>query len=255
MHAREVVLAEARIQGLLRRNQKGGAWREKLLTLTAPHVAHHSIAERIRLLREAWPHFLKRFNRWQRERGSHGTTRWLRNFEWTPASDGRGHPHCHVWIFSQYLPRNLLLEWWSAALLLVGYESADLECLVIDVRAVTNGERSAYELIKYMTKDITTDGTKIAPELFSEVYCALDGKRTTQASSGFMKLAVRRTECACGACGWFSVRIVAAESSYERLPTNARATSTTARPLDSPRSLWPRIVVRDSSARGGYDRS
>lgn len=47
-----------------------------------------------------------------------------------------------------------------------------------------------HELIKYLTKDITANGAKLAPELCAEVYKALDGQRSTQASRGFIGRAV-----------------------------------------------------------------
>lgn len=200
--ARAIVLKEAARAGLLRSNRRGGRWGEKLMTLTAPHLEGHNIEDRIALVRAAWPLFLKMFNQFLRDRGAHHDARWFRNFEWTPAIDGRGHPHCHVWIFSPFIPRDLIIEWWRASLIRAGYAEADLRHLMIDIRAMTNGEKGANEVIKYMTKDLVADGSRIDPALYARVYCALDGVRTTQGSRGFIKLAERKSACACGACGW-----------------------------------------------------
>jgi hypothetical protein len=72
----------------------------------------------------------------------------------------------------------------------------------VDVREVRDGEGSAREVIKYLTKDIDSDGRKIAPELYAPVYEALDGSRVTQATTGFMALAVDEREAfICPHCG------------------------------------------------------
>jgi hypothetical protein len=71
--------------------------------------------------------------------------------------------------------------------------------VIIDLRVVL-ADGAEHELIKYLTKDITANGSKLAPELYAEVYKALDGQRSTQASRGFMGRGVeekRACECGC----------------------------------------------------------
>lgn len=95
--------------------------------------------------------------------------------------------------------------WWRRALQRAGHHTDVVP--VVDVREVADGERGAYEVIKYVTKDINSDGEKLAPELYAELYKALDATRTTQASRGFVALGKRDACCAsCGAHA-FQVRI------------------------------------------------
>ena len=76
------------------------------------------------------------------------------------------------------------------------------EALVTDVREVQGGKEAVREVIKYMTKDIDSDGRRISPRLYAPVYEALDGVRVTQATSGFMALAaVDRIGTTCPHCG------------------------------------------------------
>jgi hypothetical protein len=209
--ARAKALNIGRSMGLLRSARRGGRWSEKMVTLTAPHAARHSVRERIMLVRTAWTHFLKSFNAFLRMKGAHGEAQWLRNIEWTPGSDGRGHPHIHVWFFGPFLPQGLLQAWWVEALADVGYHAEELEHVLPHVIAMRGTERDAHEVIKYIVKDIVADGSKVSPQVFAEVYKSLDGVRTTQGARGFLKLADRPEgrACACGALGCFTVRISA----------------------------------------------
>lgn len=212
--ARLVVLDTASAAGLLSHDRCGGRYSEKLVTLTAPACVDASIRGRIDIVRDAWKYFLKDFNGWLRERDANRDAHWFRNFEWTPGADHRGHPHIHFWFFGPYLPRDFIETWWLDALRCVGRPVAKV---IVDIRAVTDGESGANEVIKYITKDITEDGEKIDPELFAEVYAALDGARTTQASRGFLKLGHR--EACCLTCGTiaptFSVSVINAPASSD----------------------------------------
>jgi hypothetical protein len=209
--ARAVVLEQAKKRGLLHPKRPGGAYSEKLLTLTVPHVREHDVATRIGFVMGAWPYFLKALNAWLRERGA-GGTEWLRHAEWTIGDDEQGHPHWHVWFFGPYLPRERLLAWWSEALVRVGFaaelgplgQRELLGGLVVDIRAVRggdveDGEGIVTEVIKYMTKDIVARGTYVAPATYARVYESLDGRRPLQASRGF--LALGRQEPCCMQCG------------------------------------------------------
>jgi hypothetical protein len=194
--ARAAAVSEATRRGLLNPSHRS-RWSEKFLTLTAPHFPHHSIAERIEIVMRAWARFLRLLNAYWKARGVR-SAEWFRVFEWTPGvSDHLGHPHLHVWILSPYLPRDDIELWWRQAL----DEQIDgvrLERVIIDIREVHN-DGAERELIKYLTKDITANGDKVAPELYAEVYKALDGHRSTQASRGFIaKAKVEKRACECG---------------------------------------------------------
>jgi hypothetical protein len=198
--ARVAVLIAARARGLLRSLRRGGRFCEKFLTLTAPHVAGDTIAGRIDRMFEAWGYFLKRLNTHFRERCIR-SAEWFRAFEWTFGnSDGVGHPHIHVWIFSLFLPPDLIRDWWSRSLIEAGCPPHLATRPIVDIRAVHGRDGGARELIKYLTKDITRTGDTVAAEVYAEVYKALDTRRALQASRGFMGRAKReQSVCACGA--------------------------------------------------------
>lgn len=194
--ARAAAVADATARGLFRTNQRGGRWSEKFLTLTAPHDPRDTIAVRIEHVLKAWPRFLRKLNAIWKRNGVR-SAEWFRVFEWTPGSDELGHPHLHVWILSPFLPREDVEHWWREALAEeTGYVRTDP--VIIDLREVLS-DGAEHELIKYLTKDITANGTKLAPELYAEVYKALDGQRSTQASRGFMgRAVVEKQACECG---------------------------------------------------------
>ncbi|MGC4088725.1 MAG: hypothetical protein QM756_12670 [Polyangiaceae bacterium] len=194
--ARDVVVARAAARGLLREFRPRGRWGERFLTLTMPHGVR-SIRERIALALDAWPVFLRLFNAYLDGRDLQ-SVEWFRVFEWTPGADGFGHPHFHVWIFSPFIHVNSVCEWWRHALESVGGEVVDH--VVVDLRAVTEPSDASNELIKYMLKDISANGEKLAPELFAAVFAALKGRRMRQASRGFMGLSSKvKPCCECGA--------------------------------------------------------
>ena len=123
--------------GLRRRFRKGGAYTEKMLTLTVPHfgladarpckrgegvreLARDDLHARIVALWLAWPKFNRRVVEHLRERGEDHFA-WHRSFEWTPAVDGIGHPHFHVYWFSPFVHIDLIRQWWADALREVGW--------------------------------------------------------------------------------------------------------------------------------------
>jgi hypothetical protein len=220
LSARWKVLGAARVGGLLRHDRKGGRYSEKLVTLTMPHVERLGVRERIDTIKAAWPIFLKQFNVWLRGRHAAERSHWLRNFEWTPGEDEKGHPHIHFWFFGPYLPAKeesaaRVKYWWRIALMRVGLTREETESMLYpDVRAIRDGEAGAAEVVKYMTKDLvkSRDGKGkpelIAPARYAPVYESLDGKRVTQGSRGFLKLADKAKSCGgCGATGMFRVKV------------------------------------------------
>ncbi|MEO7034460.1 MAG: hypothetical protein ABI548_11200 [Polyangiaceae bacterium] len=197
--ARAEVLREAGRRGLLHPFRRKGPFGEKFLTLTAPHVRGDSITKRIERVFRAWPLFLRLLNDYFREH-TIKSAEWFRVFEWTPGDDDRGHPHIHAWLFSPFLPIEQLREWWSAALRDVGCPLSAEQNAIIHIEQIRDEDGGARELIKYLTKDITAGGERVSPTLYAEVYMALDGRRVTQASKGFMGRAEREgRRCECGA--------------------------------------------------------
>lgn len=193
--ARTEVIRRANERGLFRPLQRGGRWGERFVTLTVPHAAL-SVSARIDIAFDAWPVFLKLLNQHFVDIGVK-SVEWLRVFEWTPGTDGLGHPHFHLWMFSQYLEQELLRDFWQRALFRVGCGAA---APIVHVEAVTDGQSAARELIKYMLKDITANGSKIPPVVFARVYEALAQRRMRNASKGFMGLAKGAKPCCdCGA--------------------------------------------------------
>lgn len=216
--ARADVLKGAEHRGLVRPFRRGGPFGEKFLTLTAPHVRGDTIAKRIERVFGAWPKFLRTLNRYFRERTIR-SAEWFRVFEWTPGDDEHGHPHIHVWLFCPFLPIEQLREWWSDALREVGCPLQEDQCAIVHIEQVRDEEGGARELIKYLTKDITAGGERVSPILYAEVYMALEGRRVTQASKGFMGRAKREAHrCDCGAALPLDVRRV-------RKPANEEAGS------------------------------
>ena len=130
-----------RVRRIGRRMRGHGAYSDKLVTFTVPHVG--TAAERIEWLRRAQ----ERFGRWWADhmprdiagkkpglvwqqtsheaRGGHWRIArpeerlgyaWLRSIEWKQSADGEGHPHAHVWALCPYLPQRELTRAWRRAL-------------------------------------------------------------------------------------------------------------------------------------------
>lgn len=199
--ARAAVLASAARRGLLA-PRRGGRYSEKFLTLTSPPLTGDSVASRIARTAEAWVIFRRWLKKYCKSRGA-PTLEWFRVLEWTPGkSDGFGHPHLHLWLFSCFLDVEALRDAWRLALIKAGAPSESCRVVIIDIQEFEpRGGRGAQELIKYLTKDIDENGKKISPEVYAEVYKAFDGRRITQASRGFMALGEQEAmRCECGAC-------------------------------------------------------
>lgn len=171
-HERQARFAEARVRALsvasrlghLRANRPGGAWTEKLLTLTVPHVqwadewardfvlevtTEHTakgggdeaieVVLRVELLRRAWRVFsVKWLQPWARRvrKVSRGRVRWYRALEVTPGADLLGHPHFHVWMLCPFMERDMVQDAWNQAVAAVvgaPYPGGDV---VMDIKQV-----------------------------------------------------------------------------------------------------------------------
>jgi len=213
VRAREAVLADAAARGLLRAIRRGGAWSEKLLTLTTPRLPGDTIPGRITRVLDAWKGFVRPLQAWQREHQV-PSLEFFRVLEWTCGDDGCGHPHLHVWLFSPFLDRDVVVEWWRNALQHAAGTVIDTQPIVDIRKADFHVEQ---ELIKYLTKDIDEHGHKIAPELYAQVYCALDCRRSLQASRGFMQMAdISQQRCKCGS----TLRRLVVRKSTHSIATN-----------------------------------
>lgn len=202
--ARNVVLANAREELRLRPDRPGGRWGERMVTLTVPHDPSHSLEERFCYLLDAWPHFLRSLNDWLREKGIGKGTReqvsahpgryvhWYKVVEWVPAQDDEsGHPHFHVWFYSPWLEQSLLQVWWQRALEQVGFGDASQ---VLPYIEYCYGDPSK-ELVKYIFKDIDSDGSKVSPLVMAKLYECRDRKRFAQGSRGFIQLGESEPSC------------------------------------------------------------
>lgn len=239
----------ARRAGLLLKNRKGGAYSERHIVLTAPHVVirgqtgaadrQATARRRIELMFEAWRDFSRAMQAWYRRRKEREAIIY-RAFEWTPGADGMGHPHFHLWNFGPYLAEGLLRAWWSRALARVGVVVAP-ESVVITVRRIwarpvefirevrkPSGvvfqrkttrvllDVAGDDLLRYLegwcvaTIDPATR-ERCGDDVIAGVYCALEGRRLTQASAGFLGEADARLVTACD-CGALAPRYVVVES-------------------------------------------
>lgn len=139
--ARGRALIDGARYGLTREIRKGGRYTEKMLTLTIPHcdlveasgeiarVGLSTLQARVAAAFAAWPRFLRKANRhWRgsRREGRNRETRvaYHRAFEWTSGSDGKGHPHFHVYLWSPWIDVDLLRSWWAEALREIGWPVA-----------------------------------------------------------------------------------------------------------------------------------
>jgi hypothetical protein len=185
-----------------------GAWTDKLLTFTAPHVG--TVDERIEWVRRAWllfrrwwsdhiPHYrTKSRDRgflwdcrcrwhlvgkpcehdgpceetgWRRAlRHECGPVAWTRVIEWTQGSDGLGHPHIHVWALCPWMPRAEVTGAWHRALLASEPPGAFApeKLLKVDIRH-RSAAQVARELIKYLTKDLEYHKDRLGRKTFALV--------------------------------------------------------------------------------------
>lgn len=250
--ARAVIVQRARRIGLDKQKRGRKRYGEKFLTLTVPHVldpgqvegdrhvaesrgegeAEQAVATRVRLLLGAWRVFTLRLRQWARRAGigkkQNGTgIPYYRAFEWTPGSDGRGHPHFHVWLYAPFIPRESIERWWRAAIESVGYAFGNDETLIFDVRSVRSPSTFSGELIKgsghelriasaggdvvvryaegWQLNEYAGDG-RCSADVLARLYECMDGKRLTCTSRGL--LLFEPALCpACGDCGTCTVRI------------------------------------------------
>lgn len=238
---------KARRAGLMsrkRRHQRGGRFGLRFVTFTGPHVGLP--AERIGALYRTWPRFLRLLRDELRPKlsklpidlwveGKDGEllqqTLWSmfqlqRVTEWTPASDGFGHPHFHALVFSPYLDQSLLESLWTRAYNDT-HGTAHLK-LVVDVRSVRGSLHDAIdEVCKYLVKDWELGAGRVAPDVLAQVYIAFDGRRRRQGTAGLGRFAVAIVK-ACPCCAhenerghWARVTVTHAlteELRGERLP-------------------------------------
>jgi hypothetical protein len=246
--SRQAALRYCAKRGLLRHNRRGGRWSEKLTTLTVPHLDVHTIGTRIAFARDCWRRFGRAFRKWLREHPDnarrslrspknteaildphgHLYSRWLKNIEWTPGDDDKGHPHFHLWFLGPWLPRDLLSSLWRDAMIDASRDDHALEHMteedrarvfqyaVVDIRQCKPGPTALREVVKYLFLDLIegADGarTRLPPEQWAHVYEAFDGTRSTQGTPGLMLLAKREAgeaetgaQCGCGAVGCWTV--------------------------------------------------
>lgn len=103
-------------RGLHRIRRLGGRWSERHFTLTVPHHIDLGPAERVHLLYVAWSKFAPWWSSWNRNQSYlDWRPHWYRAFETTPARDGWGHPHFHVWHYGPFLPNKIVQCRWAAA--------------------------------------------------------------------------------------------------------------------------------------------
>jgi hypothetical protein len=229
--ARKIVMRRDRFK--LARSYPGGRWSEKHLVLTIPHFATGAGAPtaRIEAFWTARHHFGRSLQRYWRKKRARGVE-YLRGFEWTPGSDGLGHPHLHVWLWSPFLSQRKVRFLWARALRKAGVSipknptDAELRVRVREVkirkkeivREIAKGGKSIRlqvyaggdDLVGYLESwsvtEYADDGRTVPPWVMAEVFSALEAKRQAQASRGFLKLADR--ECACRECGQVGTLVV-----------------------------------------------
>lgn len=223
--ARQILMRRDRFKA--HHDYPGGRWSEKHVVLTIPHFGagrgRGVPTERIEVFWRARHDFGRSMQRYFRRRGI-GGVHYLRGFEWTPGSDGLGHPHIHVWLWSPFVSQRAIRFMWARALRKSGLAvparptDSDLRVRVREVkirkkeiiREVAKGGkafrlqvyRGGDDLVGYLESwsvTETQEGRRVPAWVMGEVYAALEGKRQGQASRGFLKLADR--ECACRECG------------------------------------------------------
>jgi len=222
-HSREHALH--RLAWMLHGRPPGGAWTEKLLTLTLPHSG--DVGRDVATLPKAWRVFWKLTRiHLEIDRGlskAHVTqVVYLRVIEITAGQKDDGHAHMHVYLICPYLYSALLRLHWAKAIESCGYEirtrsaptpladvlasvkedwrRAELQRLLVTRR---NGEPILevpnpvidivkcyagieHEIIKYLVKDAERDGNGVL--VFDDDFLA----RVYEATEGFRMIQTSR---------------------------------------------------------------
>lgn len=193
----------------------------------------------IRAMFVAWREFSKSLQRWGRSkpfRRVHGHNRldFWRAFEWTPGSDGKGHPHFHIWMLSPFLPIDRLTKWWRKALIKAGYEIEPDAYIRLDIRIIRSPsgdfgrelfkrenaikmselrvQNAGGEVVQAYADGWTLSevykpkhggkNVRISPELGARVYEGLEARRLAQSSRRFSSVEPDRKPCPhCGTDG------------------------------------------------------
>jgi hypothetical protein len=216
----EGITDKAQRAGLMhrtRRNQRGGRFGLRMLTLTAPHVGVPG--RRVEMLYKAWSKFARLLRDEMRPKLSKEKTGvWLegkdgelieqtlwdffqydRVSEWTPGDDAFGHPHFHVLMCSPFIDQELIELLWRRA-----YNSANgthHEKLHVWVSEAGKGSLHAAidEVCKYLVKDWELGAGRVSADVMAQVYIAYDGRRRRQSSAGLGRFAVAIVK-ACPCC-------------------------------------------------------
>jgi hypothetical protein len=152
----------------------------------------------------------------------------VRSFEWTPGHDGQGHPHFHVWFWGPFLDTEKLREWWAESLTSCGVKVQPEELVHAYLREVKSKwivkevikgkDKYTTRRLKLISERADADGShpfsyvegwhvdfkakhggKDADALTqARVFMALEKRRTTQASFGFLGLGEQL--CSCPSC-------------------------------------------------------
>ena len=269
--SRHRVWLQSKASGALRKDRTGGCYSDKMLTLTIPHFLTQDLLEwrkklyvageastikelnkilhcgdgrelggvvkqRIAMLFEACPRFIRRLRRHWKELGEREWA-YHRSFEWTPGKDGLGHPHFHFWLWCPFIDADLVSEMWTEALLEVGapppqtasgFYRADIRSFrdvgghelsaeilkggerrrALEYSRLYHGPSSAFE---YASGWTVADVLDQAPDVVASIYEALEGRRLVQASRGFFE---RDAKCKCRACLSPEPKLVRFERTY-----------------------------------------
>ncbi len=272
--ARAALLLQAQKAQLLRPGRHGGAWTEKLLTLTVPHFLAKrgdSVTARIDAAFEAWRLFsLQLQKQWRKTRKQcpPGIRRiYYRAFEWTPGSDRQGHPHFHVYLFCDFLLHKRVREWWMAALKKVARGPIDAEQVITDIRKIhVRPNEISRELLKSGDKAIKLaqlrveatgggndvlkyadgwtlaeydDGTQRIPsDTGARLYEALEARRSAQASRGFLEPKIVGRCWDCGETGYLVIQLAPEGARAARVDTRAQGPPESLEQVIAEASQW-----------------
>lgn len=197
--ARARATEEIRRRGLFFRFIKGGAWSDKMLTLTLPHVdaitprvverrlrnpgpaddspirydesalplvGHtHPTAQRVALAFRAWALFAGPFRKYLRGLEARGARIvYHRAFELTPGDDALGHPHFHLWLLSPLIDVARVSRLWTEAVARAGAPLPDGKlCRVKIQRFHVVDVRAKRELLKGGRRKLGLTYSKLTP--------------------------------------------------------------------------------------------